>query len=243
MKYLFVFLFSAFSLVGYGQKLTSIDIVGGTDYAYRTMHLSIDEAIYTSIIERRNADETAKLNWRCGVTYNISVADNLYFKSGAHVSRFGYNGSALSAGLKFPNQHDGDGGFDPDAYSGESSSFSIDYHYFFVEMPMIARYEMPIGKFSTFLELGLVPSAFLISQSTVSTDLGATNDANPAVDTRFNRLHLFSLVSVGVNYDVTKAIQLFTQPVVRYDLVALSNARIKEHLYSLGLEFGARRMF
>ena len=242
MKYLCVLVFSAFYLVCSSQKLTSVDIVGGTDNAFRTLQSSSDNAIYSNIIEGRNSDETAKLNWRSGVHYNVSVAKNLYFKSGAQVSRFGYNGPELN-GLKYPNQHDGDGGFDPDAYSGESSSVSFNYHYFFVEMPITVRYEIPAGKFSTFLELGAIPSAFLISQSTVSTDLGATNAVIPEADTRFNRLHVFSVVSVGVNYDATKAIQLFAQPILRYDLVALADAPIKEHLYSLGLEFGARRMF
>ncbi|MFT4761384.1 MAG: hypothetical protein ACI9XO_004022 [Paraglaciecola sp.] len=47
-------------------------------------------------------------------------------------------------------------------------------------------------------------------------------------------------LSFGVNCQLSKHFQLFTQPIIRYHLTNLTKEPEQEHLYNFGIEIGVR---
>jgi hypothetical protein len=65
------------------------------------------------------------------------------------------------------------------------------------------------------------------------------NRASVSSQVDYNKLTALIHWGFGVNYIINEKFQLFTQPTMRYQIISPTSP-IKEHLYSIGLELGAR---
>ncbi len=218
----------------------SVDFITGIDYSFRI--LGSDNQISEFIVDQRDMSENARINFRLGVHYNFQFKERLHLRTGLRLVNQGYNGQTLET-LKWPNQHDGQGGWDP-SIPGEYDKLSIDYNYYFLELPFSLRHELSNRKLQLFYELGFAPSMLLRSVTKIKLDGETQSSASNSVSsTEDTNLQLLGLVSVGLNYKLCKRWRVFIQPQFRYHVTKLVAESIKEKLYGIGIDFGTRYKF
>lgn len=225
MKTKLILLFLCLPFLGIGQFSSSLDVIIGSEYSYRHLLTTSSEDSGVQFTIDRKDLESPKYNWRFGVNYNKKLSQKFYLKTGLRLARGGYVLNQFYA-LQYGTQHDGQGGFDPNAPTLEEfNDLNISYNYLFVEIPIVGRYQLSEKKWSPFIEFGVSPMISL-EKSNLRT---------------YNKFHLASNLSVGVNYTPFEKVQFFAQPIFRYHFTNLvDDTPIKEHLYNYGLEFGAR---
>ena len=120
-------------------------------------------------------------------------------------------------------------------------SLQLSRDYWFIEIPVAARFEFSNKKFSPFIELGVSPSVYLTTRTKTVTDIGTDVTYQKGGTADYNNMHLVGFTSFGVNYSLNDKFQLFGQGIYRYHFTKLVDAPISEHLYNYGLEVGVRR--
>lgn len=228
-------------LLGFGQGKSSVDIVGGLTYGYR--HLSSDQDTMASVISFRNDIDTGRLGYRFGLNYNRKVGKRIFLRLGARFASVGHRTKKTE--LRWPGEHDGQGGLEPDPSLPREYHFVNEYR--FLELPVAGRYEwINDNKCSFFVEAGVAPSIFLRWRTKAITNLETTTSYPDAEELgfQFNALHLVGLASVGLNYELSDRLQLFGQPTFRYHITNLrKDFPLNEQLLDAGIELGMRGKF
>ncbi len=214
------------------QTSQTFDIVTGLDYSYRTL-TSPFSLFELEAINDLNEIETPQLDYRIGFNYNRLLAKNFHFKTGVRFARFGYRTD--TGNFQFPNQHDGMGGF---AGNTSNENPKIGYDFYFVELPIVARYELKKEKFVPFFEMGVAPQFLVNSNASFRITTNMIFNQESFIYRNFNVL---SIASVGMNYKFREQVQLFAQASFRYQLRSLVQGNFNEYLYNGGLEFGIRK--
>ncbi|MFT4663841.1 MAG: hypothetical protein ACI9VN_002289 [Patescibacteria group bacterium] len=204
------------------QVNSSIDLVVGIEFSYRTFKVSNDDGI-TNIFLERKARETQKMNWRIGFNYNRELAKKFYLKSGLRLASVGYKGAKVTNVIATQPVSPGPAQTPP-------RELQIIYNDWFVELPIIGRLEFSDKKITPFLEFGISPNIYLASRNKIIIDTYTTVEFRPNKDPRFNKLHLVGSLSFGCNYRVGEKYQLFGQPTFRYHLTKGSDGSINEQL-------------
>ncbi len=109
----------------------------------------------------------------------------------------------------------------------------------FIEIPLLARYEIGRKKLSLFFELGFAPHIYINTKTTRSSNLGSESE------TTFGgkRLRMAVVLGFGMNYKVSDKFQLFIQPTARRYISNSNQPSFENRLRNIGLEFGIRRGF
>lgn len=241
MKKVLSFLVFVFPSLAFSQTNSSIDLIAGLEYSYRSLSTSSKEEIVVGMLENRNDKESGKLNWRVGFNYNRRLSNKFHLKTGIRLASVGYEGEKKT-GLRYASEFVTPELWVPDPSLPHEVQFIYDY--WFAEIPIIGRFEFADRKVAPFLEFGIAPSVYVTTRTKTVTDLGTDVSFDDGVDAfNFNRFHLVGIFSVGVNFTVSEKMQLFGQPTFRYHLTQLADAAIEEHLFNYGLEIGVRRKF
>ena len=223
------------------QTNSSIDFITGFEFSYRDLIVEGDGDILNTIIEVRKK-ETVKSNWRIGFNYNRKITNKFHLKSGLRLASVGYKGGKIT-GLVWGSEIDpamgGTGMPDPSL----PHEVQFVYNYWFIEVPIIGRYEFEGNKIRPFIEAGISPSIYISSRTTQITDIGRESSFGRQKASSFTNLHWVANISFGINYTLNEKMQFFGQPVYRYHLTKLVDAPIKEYLYNFGLEIGLRKRF
>ena len=172
------------------------------------------------------------------MNYNKQLTKRFYLKTGLRAINISYEsdkvtglvwGSEIEAGIAA-----GTGPiFDP-TLPHEIQFF---YDNWFLEIPIIGRYEFSDSRWSPSVEVGISPNLYLNSTIEEKTDIGErTYEGN-----NINKIQLVASVSFGVNYLLNDNLQFFGQPIFRYHLSKLGDASLNEHLYNVGVEVGVRK--
>lgn len=223
--------------LGLCQINQSIDFVSGIEYSYRNLVTSSKDEIRSVIVESRDQTETGKLNWRIGFNYNRRLTSRIFLRTGLRLASVGYKGEKNND-LRWPSEHDGNGGWVADPTLPHE--LQLVYDYWFVEMPIVGRFEKDQMKISPFIELGILPSYYMTTRTTQKTDIGTDSDFQSGDVHNFNRVHFVGFVSFGMNYSLNDNLQFYGQPAFRYHFTKLADAPISEHLLNYGVEFGIR---
>lgn len=236
---LFTVLIALLPILGISQAASSIDVVSGLEYSYRTLsQIEPNVLNIPSSIETRR-DETSKLNWRAGINYNQPITNNLYLKTGLRMASIGYKGRNFTD-IRWPSENNG-GTWVPDPTLPREIQLIWDY--LFLEIPIAVRWEFGTKKITPFIELGTAPSIFLTTKTTTKTDQETTTQIGIDESNEFNKLHLVTFAAFGLNYSINDHLQIFGQPTVRYHVTNLSKGPVKENLYNYGIELGLRKKF
>jgi len=223
--------------LGFCQINQSIDFVNGIEYSYRNLATSSQDEIMRVIVESRDQTETGKLNWQIGFNYNQRLTNRIFLRTGLRLASVGYKGEK-NTDLRWPSEHDGNGGWVADPTLPRESQ--LIYDYWFVEMPIVGRFEMTKKKLSPFIELGILPSYYMTTRTTQKTDIGTDSQFENGDVHNFNRVHFVGFLSFGMNYSLNDNLQFFGQPAFRYHFTKLADAPIAEYLFNCGIEFGIR---
>ncbi|MEM8907191.1 MAG: hypothetical protein AAGD05_05030 [Bacteroidota bacterium] len=235
MKTNLVLLLFLFPMLSWSQNKSSIDFIGGLEYSNRT--LNVDDFNPGPGFDVLGS---GKLNFRLGFNYNHRLAGKIHLKTGLRLASVGYRNQRLED-LRWGSEFNSNGEWEPDPTLPRELQLSVDY--WFLEIPIVGRFEFNNKKFSPFIELGCSPHIYLTTRLTEKTNLATdTQFRNTAPIAQLNTFNLAASISMGFNYRFSPQWQLFSQPIFRYHLLNTSKRDgINEHLYNVGLEFGIRR--
>lgn len=227
MRNFFVYIFLCFiPLLSYGQFHTSIDLVSSIDYNREAIgFLNLDENTNFDI-----AINQAEYNHRFGVNFNARIFDDLLFKTGLRFAEVG-----------FSSQKSFDDIYNVSMFGIFNPLFIISYQYRFIEIPLVFRYEIGKKKLQFYVEAGFSPHFYLNSQEVVDFEL---DTRTTTFDDSVKRTNIAFVFAVGVNYKISKYLQMFIQPTIRN---FKNNSRIifgillNDRPVSYGLEIGVRR--
>lgn len=239
MRYPVLFTFVLLSTIVFGQtKDMSIDFIGSLDYAGFTEQSTMFTNGSGDIIP--NTGQKGIYTYRVGANFNFRIFEKVMFKTGFRYANLGDN--FYMNDLRWPSQVGGNG-FDPDPSLPTYINLITKHSY--IEVPLIMRYEINNKKFSPFIEFGLAPHLYINSRSISKTNLGSNSQIinYPEFTTGFNELQLAAVVSFGANYNMSEAIQVFLQPTLRYHINKIIDNPNAFRYYSVGIEFGVRKMF
>ncbi len=223
-------------ILGFGQTKSTIDLVFGTEYSYRFINSVTDKSYDNYYINSRQG-ETGKINYRIGANYNLRLGDKFWFKTGMRLANIGYqdvqnnrhrNSICLQNGLL------------PSIQYFPKKVTEVVYDYYFLEMPVIIRFEFNTKRISPFLEMGVSPNIYLVSKTKTVSDFGVESEY---YFENFSFVNFSGSISFGVNAKVNNFFTVFFQPVYRYHftkLVYYHTKDAKENLYNYGIEMGLR---
>ena len=210
----------------------------GAEYSFRWLR-NTDNLISSNAILDIREGESPEINLRYGLNYNHRLTNSIFLKTGIRFASLGYQG-IKKTDLRWGSQSDGNGGviIDPNL----PQEVQIKNSYWFIEIPLMFRYELDQKKWTPFFEAGISPHIYLTTKIKQITDLETTTEIrrnNPSSNRHLN--FAFNL-SFGWNYQLNENLQFFGQPILRYHLSSsYKTGPIKEHYYNIGLEFGLRK--
>jgi hypothetical protein len=249
MKSIITLLLISSSFLLSAQSNSSVGFIGGIDYTYR--HIGGADSQSAIFKEVRNS-EKGNINWRFGVELNEIIKSTLVLKTGARLMSLGYHKdiNVNFGDLRWGLQHDGNGGYyglssGGDLSSGENSyDFTVSNNYWFIELPLVVRYEFSDKKFTPYAEAGVAPAYYLLDRNIVTSDgeREVTTTTPRESNSPVQRIQLEGILAFGFNYNIKESIQLFGQPTFRYHLTKMWDTDLKEHLWSAGLEIGVRKL-
>jgi Outer membrane protein beta-barrel domain len=233
MKNLILFCFLTLPFLAFSQSRSSLDYMISPDITYRILSYDGSEKQGIDIKRRNDSAEVSKIGAHVGVGYNVKLSSKIWLKMGLQVSSMGYKRSTKT---QWGSQNN-NGTFDPNLPGEPKFSNTIDWYYgvYYFNLPVIARYEFNENKLSPYFELGLVPS-YAVERYT-NTIYGSQE--SKMLDESTNKFAVMLHWGVGVNFKLNEKWKIYFQPTIRYQLNS-NTAPIKEHLYSIGIEFGAR---
>lgn len=227
-----LFLLSSFTLVQ--AQRSTLDLVGGVDYAYRILQ---GPDSLQAVLDSRDAGESPRLTGRFGINYAIRLTPRTWLKTGLRYVEMGYR--YHNDDLRF--------GIDPTTGSTTDPSgitdITIRYKYQFISVPLAVRHQFSDKKLSPYLELGVAPQWLRDAYTTFGTNISdpVRMDDDPNFD--YTKFHVSGFLAAGLNYQLSAQWQGFIQPTLRYHFTGSTiDTPIEEHLYSIGLELGLRRM-
>lgn len=238
MKAKTILFFLCLPLFGVSQN-NSIDIYGSLDWTYRYLTSGDEFGGKDSPFLTVRDDETPELNWALGFNYNRKISRKWYLKTGIRFAVLGYETGIRY--LYWPSEYDDEGNFvdDPDL----PSAVKWDFDYFFLEVPILFRYEWNQKTWIPFVEAGISPSIYLTTKQTTFSGGERTQEYGDQTFMHLNRFHMAGNFSLGISRNISTNWQLFGQSVFRYHLTTLADSIIEEYLYSLSWEMGIRRKF
>ncbi|MFK7807904.1 MAG: outer membrane beta-barrel protein [Saprospiraceae bacterium] len=245
MRTTFVIALLAIPLLAFGQKNHSIDFIGSVDYTFRTLQ-TLDES-YNTVITVRNEEEKANIQWRSGFNYNQRISERFYFKSGLRLAVLGYKAKEKQD-LIFASDFESNFVFNVDTsyfFTPSPSQIEISSENWFIELPVVFRYEFSKKKFTPFVETGFGVTYLLFRRSIIErNETREVNIINTGdLPAALNRIQMEATLAFGANYKLNNSLQLFAQPTFRYHLTPFWDGEIKERLWSAGLEVGLRKWF
>ncbi len=230
-----IFLFLWVQTLGFCQFNTTLDVLVGPEYSYRFLTGPKNSLLISS----RNEGDSGRLNWRFGFNFNQRLNQKLVLKTGLRLAFIGYKGENKT-GLKWGSEHDGMGGWTPDPTLPHE--IQGNYNHWFIEVPIVGRYEFENEKFTPFIEVGLSPYYYLTTKRHIITDIYESTSFERNDFKDFKKIHLVASISCGVNYNLNETTQLFGQPIFRYHLTRLvGGSTLGEYLFNAGVEVGVRK--
>lgn len=237
MKQLFILLIGLLPVSAIAQSKVTIDLITGIDYSYRILNdknsISYDGYTFRMLNARnytiksasaayRDSIEKPDVGFRGGININFKISRYLFFKSGLRYVSNGYKSVKI---------------YDPSLSYEAQYKASIR----FIEVPTGVRYVFLRRKIACFAELGLTTTYALNYKLKTITELDTKNEVLKNAD--MLDIHFNGFGALGLQTDLNEEMMIFVQPIFRYDFTLLSNAPVREHLYSAGIECGLRFYF
>jgi opacity protein-like surface antigen len=190
------------------------------DYCYRTLSGNNNGM--------RDEIEEARFGYTGGLVINFNLNKVFGIESGIQYSDKGFRTKKRDLHI--------------DLIDGSYEWWQRDvYHFYYIEVPLKARFVIGEQKVRFLLVAGLSPGFLVRATTTTQYSYGRTrtlpNDAE-----NYNRLNLFSTVGIGIDYKITPKSNIRIAPTYRYGLLNTSKSREEsgfisesENLWSVGV--------
>jgi len=231
MKKLLIFLLTFLPLISFCQNYDApnankiaIGLTYSPDYCYRTIKTDTSLQCLANL---RNNDEIPKYGYTTGL--NLALNFNKRF--------------ALELGLLFSDKGEKTKKYnlignqpDPDL----PTKITFISHLLYLDIPIKVNYFILTRRTKLFVLAGVSPSVFLTQKTTSIAEYsdGSTKTNTSSGASGFSKINLTFIAGFGVSYDLTKTITLKIEPTYRRSITPISNALVKEYLYSMGLNTG-----
>jgi len=215
------------------QSRSSLEFSTLIGNSYRAFSNIPNNSTNDRLIDSRNLHER-KLNYHLELGFNKVLNKSMVLKSGINFSRINYYTSRLT-GLRWPSEHDGNGGWEPDPTLPREMSDRVNYA--LIGIPLLLKYELNSHRLKPYMEIG--PSLQLLTnaQFIESTNLSSETTS---LTNELNSINIFGRVGVGISYQTSIRTELFASAQYRKQLNNLRKIDIVEKLYDYGLNFGMR---
>ncbi|MCB0628696.1 MAG: hypothetical protein R2824_09290 [Saprospiraceae bacterium] len=224
MKITFVLFLFFLSVSLSAQDKWTIDLIAGPEYGNSRLNASLG-----------NINESSgKWGYRLGFNFNRRLISAFWLKTGLRWTQIGYIGEK-STGIKWGTEFDHDTGeyvLDPTL----PHELQVVTDFYFVELPVVGRWEFGHGRIIPFLELGISPHFYLMTKKEDLTDLGSQE----FYDRTAPDLSLAGSFSLGVQASLSNRLSLLIQPITRYHFSKKDNTVPEDNLYTYGMEVGIR---
>jgi len=232
-------LFFFLSISIFGQKASSFDFILGFDKSNRinqaldrTSSSGINPAFY-----ERSPNEIGKQGWRIGLNYSQVLFTDFKIKLGVRLMHGGFSSGEINDFFT-QEQQDGQDGWivEPPL----TDRYEKIYNFYFLELPIGLRYEYEVtGKYQPYIEVGMGPAILVGSQV---TEISNIQIKRSKLD-NLQQVHFVSYLSAGINRTINEDNMIFFQPTIRVHTTTLQKESDQEDfLYSIGLEFGWRKV-
>jgi hypothetical protein len=234
MKNLILFCFLAFPFLMFSQSRSSLDFTISPDLTYRILKFDVNNPLEKMIVETNDKREKMDINLHLGFHFNHKLSSKIWLKTGLELAKIGRK--RVIENLQWGNQND-NGTFNPNIIIDPNLPNSVTTYngYYLINLPIIMRYEFSTNRVVPYFEVGFVPAYQLSNYSKSVFDKGNPTSSNNS----FNKMTALIHWGFGANYTVNEKFQFFVQPTIRYQIISPTEP-IKEHLYTIGIELGAR---
>ncbi len=168
--------------------------------------------------------EVGKFGYTAGINYTFALNKRL----------------GISTGLLLSNK----GEKTKKTYSSTPSIFNYNNHYYYIDIPLTARYNLINRSFKLYAFGGISSNIFLVEKTTQVT--GYTNDDATISyynKQNFSNVNFAILAGFGLQYSITKKWDLKIEPIYRRSITAIANTPVKKYLYSIGINIGLSTSF
>jgi len=211
-------------------KKLSIGLSFSPDYCYRILK---PDASGKWIAESRDSLEIPKFGYTSGLNIALQINKRITLETGFLYSDKGEKTKTFS-----PNWMTSSGQPDPDpSLPTKITSF---YHYIYLDFPIKANYYLLTQGVKFFLTAGISPNIFLKQRITSIYEYndGHTSSKSSSENSGFAKINLAFTAGLGLDYDLTKKLNLKIEPTYRCSITTIIDAPIKGYLYSIGLNTG-----
>ena len=231
MKKLFAILVLLIASVSYGQSTSEFStakmafgINFSPDYSYR---LLIAKPTYGWMKEIRDSTELPRLGFTTGLSVFYKFSERITFESGLQFA---------DEGEKSINYTNFEGGISIDPAIPEDGLRFV-YHYYYLKFPLKINYYFVNGKIRWFVGGGVSLNFFLFDRTTVI--ISGVKDNSSSIGLSSNsRFCLGLIASTGVDYSISKRLNLRLEPVFRGSLTLNNTFVLRKFQYSLGAGLG-----
>lgn len=176
-----------------------------------------------------------------GVGYNHALSEKLSLTAGLRFSDFVTKYS--NDELRWGTQHDGSGGVDPGAPSGESiTGITFKNHYYYFEVPLGVKYNLLNKNFRLFVEPTINPSLYLTHRNDIEKRYGegvSTTEIESNTIPNIRKVNLFGELALGAEFNLTDKVHLQIRPGARMQLLPTATGNNNgAKWYSYFVKFG-----
>ena len=231
-RLLFVFIALFFGFTCHSQELPNWTFGASfsSEFAYRW--LEAEEEVQW-IADLRNSEETVKWAYSTGLSAKRKVISGFYLGTGILFANRGYRTKKDS--LVFGDMIDPRYGFVSDPQTDEDVTAYFRYHFYYLDIPLIAAYHFPIGSGSLMVSINPTYSFLLKANNRLVSnvdDLNRTNDYDIDSYTRHN----FGIqAQLGYEFSIGKSFGLAFYADGYYPFNNVSDSPLTAYLYSAGV--------
>jgi hypothetical protein len=232
MKNLLPVLLTLISLIANAQQKAAFEVHFSPNFTDQTKKLS---------------DNKGKMGYGFGVLLALPLKEQKWEGIlGLELSTFGSKNEIDD--IRWGTQHNGNGGFDPNAPSGEAlSGVKIKHNFFYFQLPLGLRYYLSHQKIKVFLQPALAPAMYLTAQTkTVYLMNDGPNESTSSWGGNFitRKYNLFARLGIGLAIPLGEKTGLNIQPHGGIQLLSTApNSSTGARLYSAGLDVAFRYRF
>lgn len=201
----------------------SYGVTFSPDYCYRTLN---SEASKQWVIDLRDSTEIAKFGFTTGISLIIKPWDRISLETGLHFSDKGEKTIILELNPIDPN--------DP---ALPTNQIKLNYHFYYLDIPIKANYIVLKGKANLFVSAGFSVNIHLSNQTIVHF-VGSEEKQTWSNNVDLSRVNMAILIGGGIDYSINDKLNLRLEPIYRRSIIPINDASVKQYQYSIGANFG-----
>ncbi len=125
-------------------------------------------------------------------------------------------------------------------------SVSINYHEYFIDIPVKINYKLIDRKCSLFVSAGLAANIYLTTTNTseiLFKDGTTEKNRSSRHDESYRMISISGLIGLGIDYKLSSHFTARAEPTFRHSLMPVTNSNLEAYFYSVGLNCGVYYSF